>query len=143
MSLKSKAKAAKKRDQVKAQQEKDRQALIGNAVKLQTMTSGFARTERSKDHVVLFEQSKMPQYVKNTPITHSHDLADRFDMTLKSKPVVMGEATEDLLRRQAEAVERAKEYKSRVGPAYNKGPTVLLSEGEIAAEKRGELRRRS
>lgn len=145
MSLRSKAKAAKKRDQLKQQRIAEVAKVNARVTELKTRTAGFARSKRTPEQELAYERSKIPQYVNKRPgvVAHAGDLSERFDMRLRSKPVVMGDLTDELAQRQADAVERAKEYKSRVGPAYNKGPTVLLSEGEIAAEKRGELRRRS
>lgn len=144
MSLKSKAKAAKKREQLKAQRERDIAKDLAKVQEMKTRTSGFAKTERKDVHKQAFEASKMPVYPKQHAVQHARSEAERFDLSYGNKrPAVMGEASEDMLKREEQAREDARKFKARIGPAYNKGPIVLLSEGEIEAEKRGELRRRS
>lgn len=144
MSLKSKAKAAKKREQLKAVREREIAKDLAKVQEMKTRTAGFARTERRPEHKQAFEQSKMPVYAKQRTVQHTRSEAERFDLSYGNKrPAVMGEATDELLKREEQAREDTRKFKARIGPAYNKGPIVLLSEGEIAAEKRGELRRRS
>jgi hypothetical protein len=45
--------------------------------------------------------------------------------------------------REAAALERTREIQKRVDVPFNKSGMMLLSEGEFAAMKKGELRRRS
>lgn len=144
MSLKSKAKAAKKREQLKQQREREIAKDLAKVQEMKTRTAGFARTERTAAHKQAFEASKMPVYAKQRVVVHTRSDAERFDLSYGNKrPAVVGEATPEMLEREAQAQERTKLFKNRVAPAYNKGGLQLLSEGEVAAEKRGELRRRS
>jgi len=144
MSLKSKAKAAKKREQLKLQRQQEVARDVAKVAELKSRTSGFARTQRTKAHEQAFVASKMPVYARQQTVTHRQSEAERFDLSYgKKRAAVVGDATPEMLQREADAVERTKMFKNRVAPAYNKGGLQLLSEGEVAAERRGELRRRS
>ncbi len=137
MSLASKAKAAKKRERLKQQVLLDQQKTENNAVRLKTLTTGFARTERTPDMIKAHERSKMPTYVVQKPVSHTND---RFPKHV-STPVVR--MTPEMEERELKAQERYREMKGRVGPAFNKGGYQYLGETELEAEKKGELRRRS
>jgi hypothetical protein len=137
MSLKSKAKAAKQRAHKQRMAEQEVQATATKAVKLKTAVAGFARTGRTADIVRAHEQAKMPKYRQRTEVNHTED---RFPKH-KDKPIVS--LSDDMRKREQAALEKTKEYKARVGPAFNKGGYQLLDEGVLAAEKKGELRRRS
>lgn len=141
MSLRSKAKAAKKREALKQAREVEEMKIETNAVRLRSMTTGFARTERGAQQVQMFKQSKMPSYVfdRRTSVTHAEE-SQRFVRRADKQKQTL---TPEMEAREKAAQERYSEMKSRVGPAYNKGPTQYLSVGELEAERRGELRRRS
>lgn len=49
----------------------------------------------------------------------------------------------DMLKRDQAARDEYERKKLRIAPAYNKGGLQFLSEGEMTALQRGELRRRS
>lgn len=144
MSLKSKAKAARKREQLKASREREIQKDLERVSELKTRTAGFARTSRSEAVEAAFKQSKMPTYAKQRAVEHTRSTAERFDLSYGNKrPAVMGEATAEMIERQAQAQEQAKLFKNRVAPVGNKMGPQLLTDSELAAERRGELRRRS
>jgi len=138
MSLKSKAKAQKKRDRCKFQREQEQQALAANVERLKTMTSGFARTNRTDADVRAFEQAKMPVYAQSA-VKVSHVEKRFIGPEEKPKQVLSPE----MARREQQAQERYREIQKRVDIGYNKGGLMLLSEGEVEAMRRGELRRRS
>ena len=140
MSLKSKAKAAKRREQLKTARELDQQRTSQKAEQLKAATSGFARTPRGKAIVEHYEAAKMPQYVKKKPVHHAGDDAERFT----GKPIVNAPIlSEDMQKREQAAQQRTREIQKRVDVGYNKGGLMLLSESEFAAMQKGELRRRS
>lgn len=67
-------------------------------------------------------------------VEHSHEANE------KLRPDLV--YSEEMLAREMAAREHTKTLKARVAPAYNKGGNVYLTEDEMAAMKRGELRRR-
>lgn len=136
MSLASKAKAAKKRERLKQLAAADLQKTGMNAARLKTMTTGFARTERTVDMIKAHERSKMPAYVIQKPVSHTND---RFPKHVNTPVAHM---TPEMEERELKAQERYKEMKGRVGPAFNKSGDMYLSESELAAMRNGELRRR-
>jgi hypothetical protein len=142
VSIQSKAKAAKKRERLKEQQERERLSVEANANRLRAITTGFARTTRTKEQVAAYEASKFPQYVKGKTVEHSED-PDRFTMAPYKRKTPF-ELDEEMLRRE----QRAKEHyeanmKPRIAPAFNKGGDQYLTESELEAQRHGELRRRS
>jgi len=139
MSLKSKAKAAAAREKNKKKALQEQQQNEARVLALKNMTSGFARTKRSAEVEQQFQQAKIPVYERRS-VVPTRSVDERFPISV-SKPVQ--QLSEEMQQREAAAKEKFKELQSRIGPAYNKGPYVLLSEGELAAEKKGELRRRS
>lgn len=144
MSLKSKAKASKQRERLKLERERQVAKDKAVVVELQTRTAGFARTVRSASVEAAFEQSKMPVYVRQAQVQHSRSTAERFDLSYgNKKPAVMGELTDDLKQREEAAQEKTRLLKARVAPVGNKMGPQLLTESELQAERRGELRRRS
>jgi hypothetical protein len=139
MSLKSKARAARKREHAKQQRAADEQRVQDNAVRLKTMTAGFGRTERTDKQVQAFKQSKMPTYNVDTR-KHIHHGEDRFSGKLAKPKEVL---SEEMQERDRLAHERTHEIQKRVDQVYNKGGLQLMSESEFQAMQRGELRRRS
>jgi hypothetical protein len=141
VSLKSKAKAERKREQLKLQRALEEQKLQDSVDRLKTMTSGFARTKRTDRQQAIFEASKMPQYARQREVTRSADLSDRF--TGKGRAIPTKHNDPIMQARDEAAHERTKEIMKRVDIGYNKGGLMLLSESEFAAMKKGELKRRS
>jgi hypothetical protein len=136
--VKSKAKAAKKRAQLKNLRLKEEQALANNAARLCALTSGFSRTKRTAAEVAAFEQSKMPKY--NVPKREIAHVEQRFiGPDAKPKQVLSPEMAE----REQAAQERYKEMKKLVQPLYNKGGPQYPDASAVEAARRGELRRRS
>jgi hypothetical protein len=138
--MKSKDKAAKQREHNRRQKLQEQQANDARVLGLKNMTSGFARTARTKEVEAAFAASKIPVYSKTRTVVHSQSLAERFTAPA---PKPKQQLSEEMQQREAAAREQYEEMKKRVGPAYNKGGYQYLSEGELAAEKKGELRRRS
>jgi hypothetical protein len=140
MSLKSKAKAARKREHLKRQAAIDAEVVAKRAVKLKTMTTGFARTKRSPEVEEAFQARKIPVYALAKPVSHAGDETERFTgKTVKNKPSLSPE----MEARDQAAQARTREVQKRVDIGYNKGGLMLLSESEFQAMKRGELKRRS
>lgn len=140
MSQKSKAKAAKRRERLKQDQQAETQRLAKKADQLRSVTAGFGRTTRAKTIEDHYEQAKMPVYVKIKPVRHVGDEADRFTgRAPQAKPIL----DEDMQRRDEAAHQRTHEIQKRVDIGYNKGGLMLLSESEFQAMKKGELKRRS
>jgi hypothetical protein len=139
MSLKSKAKAARKREHAKQQRAVDEQRVQDNAGRLKTMTSGFARTERTAKVEKAFKQAKMPSYNVDTRKNVRHG-DDRFSTRVAKPKQVL---SEEMQERDRLAHERTREVRKRVDQVYNKGGLQLMSESEFQAMQRGELRRRS
>lgn len=139
MSLRSKAKAAKKRQHLKEQQARELLSIEANAERLRSLSSNFARTERTETHTAMFRALKMPQYIKQKEVAH---VEDRWTMGPKRKS--REETDEEMRLREQKAREHyERNMKPRVAPAYNKGGDMYLSEGELEAQRHGELRRRS
>jgi hypothetical protein len=138
MSLKSKAKAAKRREQNRKQQEIDAASVVANAERLRAMTSGFARTPRSVAQEQAFAQSKMPKYrVDSREVQH---VEKRF---VAPEPQPRPYLSAEMAAREEAAQERYREMKSLVQPLYNKGGPQYPDASAIEAARKGELRRRS
>jgi hypothetical protein len=137
--MKHKQKAAIQREKERKlklqEQQRDEARLQG----LKSMTSGFARTPRTKAIEAEFAASKIPVYSKTRTVVHSRSLAERFT---EPAPKPKQQLSEEMLQREALAQERYREIQNRISPVYNKGGEQLLSESEYEAMKRGELRRR-
>jgi hypothetical protein len=133
-----KAKAAIARDKERARKLQEEQQVAARFQALKSMTSGFAKTTRSSKVEREFIQAKMPVY-RTSGIVNNRSAAERFPVTvMKVQPRLTGEMAE----REEAAKDRYREIQNRVGPTYNKGGDMLMSESEYAAMKRGELRRR-
>lgn len=149
MSQASKAKAAKKRAHQQRLKEQEQAALEKKAKELKTRVAGFGIKSSSSSNSLkkareIYLSAKMPQYVKQREVNHVGSVAERFEFAgSKVKPIVQGELTPELQQREQQAQDRLREIKKRVDIGYNKGGLMLLSEGEVEAMKRGELRRRS
>jgi len=80
----------------------------------------------------------MPQY----PVVRRevHHVEKRF---VAPDPEPRPYLSPEMAEREARAQEHFRQLQSRIGPSFNKGPLQLLTDSELAAEKRGELRRRS
>jgi hypothetical protein len=136
--MSAKTNAAKKREKEKQRQAQELKAVEANCRKLQTLTSGFARTPRTPQIEAEFLRAKIPSYPKSGH-TNTRSLAERFPVIeVKTKQ----QLSEEMAERERKAKERYREIQNRIGPAYNKGGDQLLSESEYAAMKKGELRRR-
>lgn len=140
MSLKSKVKAAKQRENAKKLKLQEQQQMEACVQALKNMSSGFARTKRSAGTEQQYQQSKFPVYERRSPIVPTRSLDQRFPISIPKQTVPL---TEEMQQREMVAKEKFKEMQSRIGMSYNKGPLTLLTEGELAAEKKGELRRRA
>lgn len=141
MSKASKLKAAKLRAKVKAAKATEVHKLEAKAASLKTQTLGLARTPRRKDTVDAFEASKMPQYAKQKSVRHNRPLDQRFTM---ADPKPTRQLTGEMLQRELAAKEVYEtKMKPRIAPAYNKGGDQYLSDSELTAQMKGELRRRS
>jgi hypothetical protein len=136
----SKAKAAIQRERQRQLKLQEEQQVAARAAALKNMTAGFARTARSDSVIEAFNASKIPVYPK-ARTTSSRTLDERFPtQVVKQKQ----QLSEDMQKREALAVQHYETVmKSRIGPAFNKSGDMYLSESELAAEKKGELRRRS
>jgi len=147
MSLRSKAKAEKKREQLRLQREREVAAVNARVAELMTRTAGFARSPRPPEMDEAYNRAKIPVYARQNKVHHVGTLHSRFDMSVTpKKPVVVGdggETSEELMLREVKALERTREIQKRVDVAFNKGGLQLLSEGEFEAMRKGELRRRS
>jgi hypothetical protein len=137
----SKLKAAKLRLKVKEARAAEVRKLEAKAASLKSQTLGLARTPRKKVVTDAFEASKMPQYAKQRAIQHTRPVEDRFTM---AEPKPSRQLTGEMLARELAAKEIYEtKMKPRIGPAFNKSGDMYLSESELDAEKKGELRRRS
>lgn len=115
--------------------------LEAKAAHLKTQTLGLARTQRTKAVVDDYEAAKLPRYAKQRPVNHAGPLDERFTMP---KPKPTRQLTAEMLAREQAAKEVYEtKMKPRIGPAFNKSGDMYLSDSELAAEKKGELRRRS
>jgi len=139
MSLKSKAKAAAVREKNKKKALQEQQQNEARVLALKNMTSGFARTKRSAEVEQKFQQAKIPVYERRS-VVPTRSVDERFPISVV-KPVQ--QLSEEMQQREAAAKERTREIQKRVDVAFNKGGLMLLSEGEMEAMKKGELRRRS
>lgn len=137
--MKNKQRAEKQREQTRRLKLQEQQRDEARVQGLKSMTSGFARTPRTKAIEAEFAASKIPVYSKTRNVVHSRSLAERFTApTLKPKQ----QLSQEMQVREALAQERYREMQNRISPAYNKGGDTYLSESEYEAMKRGELRRR-
>jgi hypothetical protein len=140
MSLKSKAKAAAQREKNKKLRLQEQQQNEARVQALKNMSSGFARTPRTSKIEQQFQQSKIPVYERRSTVAPTRSLDERFPISV---PKVVQQLSEEMQQREAAAKERYAEMKTRVGQAFNKSGYSYLSDGELAAQKKGELRRRS
>lgn len=83
----------------------------------------------------------MPQYARQLTVQHDKPLDERFTMPA---PKPSRQLTAEMLARELAAKEVYEtKMKPRIAPAYNKGGDQYLSESELSAQMKGELRRRS
>ena len=136
--MSAKTNAALKRAKEKQRREEEQQRVEANHRKLQTLTSGFARTPRTPKIEAEFLKAKIPTYPK-TGMVHTRSLAERFPV---SEARARQQLSDDMKERERIAKERYREIQNRIAAPYNKGGDMLLSESEYAAMKKGELRRR-
>lgn len=141
MSQKSKARAARQRENRKRESLLEEQKAAENLQRLKGMTAGFARTVRKQSHEAQFKAAKMPSYKVDTRKNVQHSTKDRFagPSTNTSKPVLSPE----MQKREDAALAQYHEMKKLVQPLYNKGGPQYPDASAIEAMKRGELRRRS
>jgi len=138
-SSRSKEKAARSRiknQQLKVQEQQKQEARVQA---LKTMTSGFARTVRTAEIEQKYKASKLPVYAR-TQVVQTRSLDERFPLPI---PKQKQQLSEEMQRREAAAKEKYEIMKTRVAPIANKMGAQYLSESELAAERKGELRRRS
>ena len=139
MSQKSKAKAAKRREQMKQQKMLEEQSIKNNAARICALTTGFGRTKRTVKVEETFKAAKMPSYKKDFRKS-VHHAEDRFPkIEAKQKRVL----TPEMAEREKAAQERYHEMKKLVQPLGNKMGLQYPDADFIEASKRGELRRRS
>jgi len=137
MSLKSKEKAAKKREHLKQFALQEQRKLELRSESLKTVTAGFGRTIRTKEIEDNWHASKMPKYPKQQLVNRPED---RWKLDKQKSMQIL---SKEMQERERIAKEKFKELQSRIGPVFNKGPLQVLTDTDLAAERRGELRRRS
>lgn len=131
----SKAKAAKKREQVKRQQDEEARQLAANAERLKNMKGGFSLagyTGKPKSKEYIPPQVMRREYVGNTPA--------------KPDPVYVAKArpnySPEMLAREKAAQDEIALKKSLSMPLYNKGGNQVPTSMDLEAFRNGELRRR-
>lgn len=138
MSQQSKARAAKKREHLKRLQEHEVQKELKQTMEAQK-SPGFSGI---KPKTKSFHKSKIPDYSRGR--IEVNRVEERHGpVVTKSKPVVMGELTPEMIERERAAQEEYEVKKSFVQPIYNKGGYQYPDAGAIEAAMKGELRRRS
>lgn len=138
MSLKSKAKADKRRQHLKNQRLLEEQKLAKNAHRLKTMTTSFSRSEISNEERQNFAKQKFPKLrVDDAEVSH---VKDRWTMAKSNRRV---ETDEEMIERDMRARQEYERKKQRTGPLYNKGGYQYFGELDLAELQKGGLRRRS